>query len=164
MSPKLTKIFLAGLLVLCGLGAAAVQAAPANPGLAFLARVDAEVAAGALTEEQGLLYKLQYGFAPEKLPPAYRPDGFHPLKNGTQIVWEYVQSRDRLSPRIVAEVEAYLAPPTAKATYVSPSGRFQMNYDTSGTHAVPTTDTTNAAAVKALRCLAVMVALLPSPP
>jgi hypothetical protein len=143
MSRKLMRAFLGCVLVVCWFAATAV-AADQYPGLTFLNKVDAAVASGQLTEEQGLLYKIQYGFAPEKLPAEYRPEGFYPLKNATEIIWQYEQMRDRLSPRMVAEVDGYLSPPAAKSTYLSLSGRFRLTYDTVGTNAVPATDTNPA--------------------
>jgi hypothetical protein len=119
--------------------------AQADPGREFLAKVAAAVAAGELTPEEALLYKFHYGFDQEKLPAAYRPDSFAPLKNGTEIVWEYQSRRDDLSPSTVAVIDGYLARAGGeKATYISPSGRFRLTYSTVGTNAVPSTDTSPA--------------------
>jgi len=122
----------------------AAAAAPDHAGMAFLAKVEAAVASGELSAEQGLLYKFYYGFDQDKLPPDYRPDTFVPLKNATMFIREFEQMRDRLSPATVASITGYLeraaAPSGDKATYISPSGFFRLTYSTTGGDAVPSTD------------------------
>ena len=143
MSRKFMRAFLGCILVICWFSIPAA-AADEYPGQVFLNKIDSAVASGQLTAEQGLLYKIQYGFAPEKLPAEFRPEGFYPLKNATSIIWQYEQMRDHLPPRMVEEVDGYLNPPAAKSTYLSPSGRFRLTYYTTGTDAVPATDTNPA--------------------
>ena len=137
-------LFLAGAALL----ATPATAASENAGLAFLAKVEAAVASGELSADQALLYKFHYGFDQSKLPADYRPVEFAPLKNASMFIREFEQTRDRLAPATVATIGAYLAAAAApsgdKATYISPSGYFRLTYDTSGTHAVPTTDTSPA--------------------
>ncbi len=132
------------LLLVFVLVAGQALAAPRNQGAEFLAKVDAAVSQGELTFEQGLLFKFYYGFEPERLPAEFRPAEFSPLKNGTEIVWEFEAQRDRLSPATVETIDRYLnpAPPGREvtATYLSPSGRFRLTYYTSGGDAVPATD------------------------
>ena len=142
----LRKLALITICLLLTCAAPLASAATDNPGLAFLAKVEADVSSGALTAEQALLYKFHYGFDQAKLPPAYRPDSFAPLKNGSQIMREFELTRDRLTPATVATIDAYLnaAPAADKATYISPSGYFRLTYSTSGGDAVPSTDTSPA--------------------
>ncbi|MFH1844137.1 MAG: MXAN_6640 family putative metalloprotease [bacterium] len=132
-----------GLLLLSLSSAVSVLAAGPNAGLEFLAKVEAAVTTSELTAEEGLLYKFHYGFDQDALPVEYRPTEFAPLKNGTAIMAEYAGIRDKLSPRVVEAIEAYLNPTldkADKASYISPSGYFRMNYDTSGADAPPSTD------------------------
>ena len=121
------------------------QASDVPTGMGFVAHIDQAVSEGRLSSEDGLLYKFYYGFDQDRLPTAYRPELFVPLKNGTAIVREYQSRRDELSRRMRETIDPYLAhaDPSegrAKATYDSPSGRFRLTYETSGTHTVPTTD------------------------
>jgi len=119
-----------------------VAGVTADPGVAWLARVDADFSRGDLGAEEALLLKLAYVFEPGSLPPSRRPDRFHPLKCATSLVAEYGRVRDSLSPQAVAMVEAWLAGPDApdKAVYLSPSGRFRLTYATTGDDAVPLAD------------------------
>ncbi len=118
------------------------QAAKVPSGPGYIAHIDQAVAAGELSFEQGLLYKFQYGFDQPKLPAEYRPDTFVPLKNGSQIIYEFESRRAELSTVTQDIIDGYLAPSAVnKATYDSPSGRFRLTYATTGSNAVSTIDT-----------------------
>ena len=140
MSRMLTFIALCGGLLLTLAGAA-----NAGDGTPQFARIDAALDAGALTAEQALLYKFFYGFDQDKLPAEYLPEFAGPVKCATPLIIEFERMRDTMSDATVAAIDAMLAPPAGdKATYISPSGRFRMTYLTTGTNAVPTTDTSPA--------------------
>ncbi len=140
MSRKLTLIALCG-----GLLFALAGAAQAGGGTPQFARIDAALEAGALDAEQALLYKFFYVFDQEKLPADYRPESAGPVKCATPLIVEFEGLRDRMSAGAVTAIDAMLEQPAAdKATYISPSGRFRFTYLTTGTNAVPATDTTPA--------------------
>ena len=125
------------MLVVVGTTAAAV-----HEGYALIDRLDADREAGTLSADEALLYKFYYVFEHDKLPADYRPAGFPPLKCATPLVQEYEQLRDSLGKSTIDEIEAFLAPKGgAKATYVSPSGIFNLTYETTGDDAVPAEDT-----------------------
>ncbi len=126
--------------------AMAAGSAWALEGRAFLTELDRAVDAGELTAEDALLYEFNYAFAPEDLPPAWRPASFAPLKCGTDLWRRYEELRPTLSAEIVKKFEdrkLQVASPD-KATYTSPLGHFTLTYYTTGTDAVPATDTSPA--------------------
>jgi hypothetical protein len=137
----------------------AVPAAPAAPavpdraavpadGEAMVARLRAERDAGAIDDETYLLQTFRYVFARERTDPRHAPADATPLKCFTDQVAELERLRDSLSAAAVEEMDGYLAAARSfspfRATYVSPSGRFELTYSTTGTDAVPSTDTTPA--------------------
>jgi len=121
----------------------AAAAEPANSGQEVFDRIEADYASGKLTVDQAILYKFYYGFDKSQLPAEYRLDTFSPMKNGTEVVAEYQELKDQLSPRTVEIIEGYLQRPLREGTrdsYTSPSGFFLLTYATSGADAVPLTD------------------------
>lgn len=134
---------LAICVLLWSLPVATATALGATPGQDFLVRLEAAVGRGELTAEQALLYQFAYGFAPDTLPPAYRPESFAPLKCGTVFLQRYEQEKARLGAATVKQIEAWLAPAArgaAKAVYNSPGGHFTLAFDTAGEDAVPAAD------------------------
>jgi len=113
-----------------------VTTAGANVGTDFINKVDSSN----LSSEQILLYKFYYIFEQQQLPAEYQPTEFSPLKCGTDIVRQFLDTKNELSARTVNLIEGYLTPEPTRATYVSPGGNFRMNYDTTGGNAVPSTD------------------------
>lgn len=99
---------------------------------------------GKITLEQSLLQKFYYGFDKSKLDKKYRFENDQPGKCGTELIQQFYQNKQHLSKESVDLIEFYLARPFSKtkslATYFSPSGKFELTYSTSGTHAVPSAD------------------------
>lgn len=110
------------------------------------ALVKADFAAGRIDFESYLLENFRLAFAPSKASAAYaRPDGrMEPCF--TPWVLEYQTHRDALSPEAVEEIESYLRHPRSAATssYISPSGLFELHYETTGPDAVPLDDVSPA--------------------
>ncbi len=115
------------------------QTAPKD-GLEFLTLINDDLAAGLITAEEALLYRLQYGFSPAELPLRYRVADFSPLRCATTLIDEYYRERPRLSKETVDRIDAWLLPDTGKQQYISSSGRFALAYETDGTDAVPAGD------------------------
>ncbi len=104
--------------------------------------VKADLAAGRIDFEDYLLTNFRMAFAPERVPAEYRrADG---LMEPCFTPWiiEFRDNRERLSAAAVAEIESYLDRSSSglRAVYYSPSGLFQLNYDTAGANAVPLDD------------------------
>ena len=140
MFPRLLICTLLGTLIL-----SAPALAHANAGMQFLAKVDEAGTAGELSSEEALLYKFYYAFDPEKLPAAFQPTEFSPLKCGTLLIREYEHRRDELSRTTVRIIDQLLTPPagddkTPESTYISGGGIFRLTYFLSGGNAVPATD------------------------
>ncbi|SHF17023.1 Por secretion system C-terminal sorting domain-containing protein [Fodinibius roseus] len=98
---------------------------------------------GRLSLDQKILYQLQAGENPQRLPRDYRrADPAKPIKCGTPARMDFHNHRSQLSAGTVARVESMTADPGRHATgsYRSASGRFEVNYTTSGDHAVPDRD------------------------
>ena len=126
-------------VVACDYSGVAAQTVLAD-GESFLALVAADAAAGRITDEQALLFRFQYGFAPTELPERYRVAGFSPLRCATDLVGQYYRVRERLSRSTVDAIDAWLAPGGPKLQHVSPGGRFVFTYETTGVDAVPAAD------------------------
>ena len=139
MKLRLYAVALLGLVAL-----ALAPAAVAHEGDVALARIDADAEAGRLSADQALLYKLQYVFDREALPAEYVPEGVAPVKCATPLLIEFEARRAELPRDLVEQVDEYLRPSAAKATYISPSGHFRFTYETTGANAVSATDTNPA--------------------
>ena len=143
-------ILVAGFVLAPGLGATAVAASDrpdANAGLLWLAEVDAAAAAGEITADDALVYKLAYGFAPETLPARFRPLDHVPLKCATDLIVQFDQRRAGMATARVKQVDAWPAPKGVaadKAICNSPGGHFTLTCLTTGTNAVPAADTSPA--------------------
>jgi hypothetical protein len=139
MYRRFLMLMLACALLVSGQAVAEEQ----NGGQWFLSRVDAAVADGEITPEEGLLLKFQYVFDQERLPEEFRPQVVTPLKCATGFIAEFNAVRDELSRATVEAIDAYLAGPSGEGqrdVYISPSGEFRLTYFTSGGNAVPAAD------------------------
>ncbi len=99
---------------------------------------------GMINFEQALLQKFYYGFDKSKLDDRYKFDSDKPGKCGTELIQQFFQNREKLSEMALNLIDSYLdrpyLPTKTLATYFSPSGKFELTYSTSGTHAVPSAD------------------------
>ena len=73
----------------------------------FIGQIETAVNQGDITQEEAILVKFYYGFDQDKLPVQFKPESFHPLKNGTEIIWEYEALRSSLSPGTVEIIDDY---------------------------------------------------------
>ncbi len=117
-------------------------AAVAHASTPQFSRIEEALAEGKIDAEQALLYKFYYVFDIDNLPAEFRPDDVTPIKSATGLIAAFEGDRADLDRRTIETIELYLAPKLgeSRATYISPSGRFRLTYETTGTHAVPTTD------------------------
>ncbi|MBU2586391.1 MAG: hypothetical protein KKH32_13815, partial [Bacteroidetes bacterium] len=99
---------------------------------------------GKLSFEETLLQKFYYGFDKSNLDRKYYFEDDKPGKCGTELIQQFYQNKQHLSKESVVLIESYLERPFSNteslATYFSPSGKFELTYSTSGTHAVPSAD------------------------
>jgi len=107
-------------------------------------KIQEDYNSGKITFEYQLLQKFYYGFDKSKLAPEYADQDFAPIKSGTEIVMEFHNHKNELSISAINEINQILAKPFEKrstsSTYITPSGKFQITYDVTGTNAVPTAD------------------------
>ena len=107
------------------------------------------LARGEIGEEEALLNRFRFAFAPERISVAAEGRNVLPVKSMTLSVWNFQERKDALSPAVVEEIEGYLrgnagVRKTLSQTYDSPGGHFRLTYETSGSNAVPLTDTNPA--------------------
>jgi len=133
---KLSRFLLAALMLLLPLEIGYA----ANAGTGTLGKIDRALAAGRLSYEESVLYKIYSIRSPEKIPTAYRADSEVPSRCGTMIIREALLGMSTFTPRIQAGITEALARPSRVYNYDSPGGYFKIHYDVSGTHAVPTAD------------------------
>ncbi len=135
----LRSISLALTLVLLFTGFA--QAESLSPGQEFLAHVDADVANGTLSADEGLLIKFHHVFDKEQVPAEYRMDGFAPLKCVTPMVAEFETLRNRMPRGFVDQIDSYLTmDESSRLSYTSLGGNFLLTYYITGSNAVPALD------------------------
>jgi len=113
--------------------------------------IDRAAGSGIITQDQALVEKFRAIYAPEKLDPAFKtgqPADPKPLKCFTPALIEYRNLKNTLDQQVIAEIDSYQNATASTAlsfTHTSPSGRFVISYDTTGSNAVPTADINNNA-------------------
>ncbi|HKK72028.1 MAG TPA: MXAN_6640 family putative metalloprotease [Candidatus Krumholzibacteria bacterium] len=109
-----------------------------------LVAIESDRDSGRIDGTEALMLQLRRVFEPESLPALYRDRGVdRPVRCATLIVAEAQARRDELSAPQRAAVDAWLTPRTASTSAeitTSPQGRFQLEYETTGTDAVPPED------------------------
>ncbi|TYP93913.1 Por secretion system C-terminal sorting domain-containing protein [Fodinibius salinus] len=105
--------------------------------------IDQAYKAGKLTLDQKVLYKFYLSKNSSKLPDQYRLPAQSAIKCGTPAYMDFERNRSQLSAATINKIKSMTAAPTAQAsqTYSSPSGNFEIHYQTSGSSAVPNEDT-----------------------
>ncbi len=99
---------------------------------------------GSLTLDQKILYQFYSIRDQQKLPSEYRSEDSAPIKCGAPIMMEFHQHRDQLSPSTIQKIESELERGSVvQETFTSQSGRFEIQYETSGFHEVPAEDADN---------------------
>ena len=115
---------------------------PANP---VFQKIDQAFRKGKLNLDQKIQYKIYAIKAPQKLPAEFQFPKALPLKCGTPALIDFYKHRRKLSPATVSAIESEINPPRIQSsqTYTSPSGKFLIHYQTSGSDAVPSNDSNN---------------------
>lgn len=107
-----------------------------------LSQIQNDYKNGQLSLDHKVLYQLYAGLKPQALPKEYQTDQKKPIKCGVPAILEYRQNKEELSAATISEIETLLQSSVqAQETYISPSGKFEIHYDTSGEDAVPPGDT-----------------------
>ena len=104
--------------------------------------VKADLDAGRIDFEGYLLENFRMAFAPSAVSPAYARADARMEPCFTPWIVEYENRKGQLSPAAIAEIESYLVRPRSglRDTYISPSGKFEMHYETTGVNAVTLDD------------------------
>ena len=101
---------------------------------------------GVIDYEESLLQKFYYGFNSPKLSSDFSiPKSEQTkIKCATHLIDEFYDNKALLTQEAIDEIYSLLNRPFQKsvtaATFISPSGKFELTYETSGTHAVNPTD------------------------
>ena len=120
--------------------------------LRVIQSIDRSAQRGEIRPETALLHKFYTAFNPHKLADSLSrklqlsENRKHDhLKCVTPLVMEYHVQRSGLSKSATDEIETMLAGEGATdQSYLSPSGRFEIFYTTTGSSAVPTADSDNS--------------------
>lgn len=138
MRAALATLFFS-LLALLGL----VLPLPARAADPALDRIESDFRDGLLDADTALEFQLLRAFASEELPEPYRGLAARPLRCATPVLMEARRRGDRLPARLRERLATWLAPAAGRskrAAYLSPSGHFQLDYEITGSNAVPLDD------------------------
>lgn len=136
-----TRLLAAGAVLLLLAGAAL-----ARPGVPqTILNLEAAEAQGLLSHDQAALNMIYHVIAPEKVDPRFLSRDEAPGKCATAML-AGILADESVSESVKQVLRDYAETPPAgdRALYISPSGTFRLTYFTTGTDAVPTTDTTPA--------------------
>jgi hypothetical protein len=111
----------------------------------FLA-IDQATERGSISEEEALLQKFRFAFAPDRVDTEFLTEDTGPVKCMNPEYRYFLENRAQLSPSVVREIEEFTDRPNTEhtQTYLSPSGNFIIHYETEGQDAVPPDDTNNS--------------------
>jgi hypothetical protein len=103
--------------------------------------IDRDLSTGTISVEDARLLKVWAVTRPELVPVAYRGSANSLSRCGTEVILDALQNPTDLSLRSQLQLAAALARPSTSFFYDSPEGYYRIHYNTSGSHAVPATDT-----------------------
>jgi len=136
---QVEKIFLriVFILVLCTVFSVAAD----NPDN-ILDRIETAYQSGELSYAAALKNKVFAIIAPERLAPGLEFKAGEFIKCGTPVFEELARNWTQLSAEVQLEIQTVISQQkqSLKSTYISPSGKFNIHYTTSGDDAVPSTD------------------------
>ncbi|NQT64446.1 MAG: hypothetical protein HQ556_15905 [Candidatus Marinimicrobia bacterium] len=97
---------------------------------------------GELTQDERILNKVYAMLQPELLDTRFQEIEIGAIKCGTPILIEYEALQPELAQTTIDIIEALLLPSVdgLREIFISPGGHFSFNYATTGTNAVPATD------------------------
>lgn len=95
---------------------------------------------GRIDRNEMLYEKAIAFFAPQNLATEYKSTTPAYLKSGTELVMQIHDNWDTFTPEQQQMLSAFMNRPTKQVIYDSPSGYFDIHYDTSGGEAVPPQD------------------------
>lgn len=99
---------------------------------------------GLVSDEEKLLLEVRSVKAPSTLPQQYQSATIETQKCATMILLEAQRQWDKLTPSGQQTLREIMARPTAAYAITSPQGYFRIHYNTTGTNAVPSADTSPA--------------------
>ncbi len=108
----------------------------------ILERIETAYQSGQLSDTAALKNKVFAIIAPDRLAPALEIKAGEFIKCGTPVFEELARNWDQLSAAVQQEIQTVISQKkqSLKSTYISPSGKFNIHYTTSGDDAVPATD------------------------
>lgn len=104
--------------------------------------IQQDLATDRLTQDEYYVNLFRVVFEPDRLPEKYREGLGLKIKCATPLMMAYAKDRELLDATTRDLLDGYLRRPfeTIEAVYISPGGRFELTYQTTGGNAVPTTD------------------------
>ncbi|MCX8010543.1 MAG: T9SS type A sorting domain-containing protein [Ignavibacteria bacterium] len=99
---------------------------------------------GVISFEQALLQKFYFGFDKNKLDKKYFIENDLPGKCATDIIRDFYLNESKLSNSTIQIIKSYLDRPFSRqqelSVFISPYGKFELTYSTTGPNAVPSAD------------------------
>lgn len=135
--------FLFALIFLVGIQTSPAQQ-PVKPHSHHTAveKIEQAYKKGDLTLNDKIRFHARALYQPARLPSKFRSGDSMPEKCGTPLRLEFFKNKDKLAKATISEVESLVNQSSHQnqETYTSSSGRFEINYDTTGDHSVPEAD------------------------
>ncbi len=139
---RLTILFVLASMLL--ISPYALSKAAGNKHPSGFSILKSDFSSGTINEEDLLTQKFYYIFNRKKINGRYRTESDRPLSCATPVIIEYEKNEKDLSISKRNELSSYLnlnsTESTSSLIYISPSGIFQLNYDTVGVNSVPLFD------------------------
>ncbi|MDZ7764293.1 MAG: MXAN_6640 family putative metalloprotease [Melioribacteraceae bacterium] len=114
-------------------------------------KIEEAYLAGQIDYEQALLQKFYAGFDRSKLYQDFSVSNQSVEKCATHLIAEYRNNLDKLSDQTINIIDELIKPAARKGnnsisseTYISPYGKFELTYSTSGSNGVPSQDLDNS--------------------
>ena len=104
--------------------------------------INSDAASGVIKNDEAFLQKFSYLFDRKKLRIKYKIQSDKPLNCATSIILDYKNSINKLNSSTIKVINSFLNLNESASiqTYISQSGKFQINYEKSGDNAVPLYD------------------------
>ncbi len=127
------------LLVCCLVVLTGLVASEESQGNSF-ELIEADFQSGDISQHDKMFYEMTAIFSPQSLPQNYTTESLSIIKSGSHLVAEVLDNWSGFSAEQQTAMAAFMFRPSMDTVFTSPSGRFNIYYDTAGAENVPPED------------------------